>query len=73
MIKIKVKMIDGVWVTASAFDSNHIVTNLDDFYLWNIKGEAGCRNNKRSMALCFNLCGGNFTEAVKLAKFLESD
>ncbi len=64
MLKLKVKMIDGVWVTAREFNGDYTTTNLGDFYLQNINGEAEYRKNPSLMLRMVNE-NKSLTEAIK--------
>ena len=70
-MRIKVKLINGEWMASSNFNGSSIITNLDDFYKWNIRGEGECRENKDLMQLTYDATGMNFKNSVTLYRMFK--
>ena len=63
-MRIKVKIINGVWVTSNTFDGSGVITALVDFYKWNIKGEYACIENKRLIEMNYKATFESFRAAL---------
>lgn len=63
---MKVKLVDGVWVTSNSFDGSGVITKLTDFYLWNIESEWAFRQDKHLMCMCLGFCLNDIKVALEL-------